>query len=454
MQTTPAPVAAKSRVISLDIIRGFALLGILGPNIVVFAWPSAAMYGAEGMGRAAEVMGAEPHLVANQVSHMVVQTFFLGKMMLLFSLLFGAGIVMYSRKFPTRAQCDRCGHDLGGSAEGEPCPECDSTVRAPRKLTDGAALWYQRCGWLLIIGLVHAYGLWFGDILVWYATAALGMVWWVRRLSVRWQMVLGTGLYLFGAAVMLLIMGVMIWTHHEGKHDIFATIGDELNAYRGGFVPAMVARFWMLLMMHVIMLPFTFFWMASGMFIWGMALTRTGVLTGERSSAFYAKLGVGSLLLGLLLTVGTILLLELPEVELIELLFQATAQLLGAPISIGYACLLIWIYKKGLLRPVTTALGAIGRMAMSNYLLQTLLCTTFFYGYGLGYYGEIQYPQLWLVVVSVWAINIVFSLLWLRRFRFGPAEWAWRSLTYFRLQPLLKARPTESVAASPADPPA
>lgn len=445
MEASPAPVAPRSRVVTLDVVRGFALLGILGPNIVVFAWPSAAMYGPEGMARAAEAMGAEPNATANFVGHTIVQVFFLGKMMLLFSLLFGAGIIMYSRKFPTRAQCDRCGYDLSGNSEDDACPECHGTIRAPRKLTDGARLWYQRCGWLLLIGLIHAYGLWYGDILVWYATAALGMVWWVRRLSVRWQMVLGTGLYVLGALVMLLFMGAGLWAHHQGQHDFFATVGDELGAYRGGYVSALIARFWMLLMMHLIMLPFGFFWMATGMFIWGMALTRLGVLTGERSNAFYARLGIGFLLLGLALTVGTLLLLSLSNVELIGMLFQATAQILGAPISIGYACLLIWMYKKGVLRPVTTTLGAIGRLALSNYLLQTILCTTFFYGYGLGNFGEIQYPQLWIVVGCVWSVNIVFSLLWLRVFRFGPAEWLWRSLTYLRPQPLLKA-PTKTPA--------
>ena len=77
-------------------------------------------------------------------------------------------------------------------------------------------------------------------------------------------------------------------------------------------------------------------------------------------------------------------------------------------------------------------------MALTNYFMQTILCTTFFYGYGFGKYASIDYPRLWLVVFAVWTINIVFSVLWLRVFSMGPFEWLWRSLTYRQLVPIVR----------------
>jgi uncharacterized protein len=117
-------------------------------------------------------------------------------------------------------------------------------------------------------------------------------------------------------------------------------------------------------------------------------------------------------------------------------IWQSFSQFIGIPISLGYMGLLIWIVRLGALNWLTSALANVGRMALSNYLLQTILCTSFFYGYGGGYFAEIDYPGLFAVVGSVWLINLVFSALWLRAFRFGPAEWAWRSLTYWELQPM------------------
>jgi Predicted membrane protein len=112
------------------------------------------------------------------------------------------------------------------------------------------------------------------------------------------------------------------------------------------------------------------------------------------------------------------------------------AQLCGIPTSLGYAAALIWCVKAGVLRPVLAALEAVGRMALSNYFLQTILCTTLFYGYGFGLFAKVGYPALFGVAAAVWAVNIAFSLLWLRVFRFGPAEWLWRTLTYLRPQPM------------------
>jgi uncharacterized protein len=98
---------------------------------------------------------------------------------------------------------------------------------------------------------------------------------------------------------------------------------------------------------------------------------------------------------------------------------------------------------------LTATLARVGRMAFSNYILQTVCCTLYFLGYGLGHYGELSRAQVMLVWVGVSAIQIVFSWTWLALFRFGPLEWAWRSLTWWRWQPLLRGKPLEPVTVDP-----
>jgi len=106
------------------------------------------------------------------------------------------------------------------------------------------------------------------------------------------------------------------------------------------------------------------------------------------------------------------------------------------PVSLGWVGLVMLVCKKGVLGSVTSRLAAVGRTAFTNYLAQSVLCTTIFYGFGLGLYGDVERTGQILIVFAVWAVQLVVSPLWLRRFRFGPFEWAWRSLTYGRLQPM------------------
>ncbi len=434
----PLPTLAASRVESLDVIRGFAMLGILGPNIVAFAWPSGAMFSTDVFALALEhTSAAEANTLGNEISHRVVQILFHGKMMFLFSILFGAGVVMYARKFDREDLCQGCGYDLAGLPHGSPCPECNGARRTRVKLSAGAGLWYTRCAWLLLIGLLHAFGLWYGDILVWYAVAGLGFVWWVRRWKPITQFIFGSALYLVGVGAMtgLMVLGLVMTSPSEMLGDI----PGEVAAYTGSYIDALGARAFALLMMYFF-LVFGFFWSVSGMMILGIALTRTGVLTGERSDRFYLWLAGVGLGAGLGLTLLTLGALEVSGADLPGFIFMGMGQTVGIPIALGYAACLILLVRRRLARPLTIALGAVGRMALSNYLLQTLICTTIFYGHGFGLFARVQYPELWLVVFGVWGVNIAFSLLWLRVFRFGPVEWLWRSLTYLRPQPMLKAR--------------
>ncbi len=412
--STSAPVKEGKRIETLDVIRGFAMLGILVPNIVAFSWPQMAMSETKVYGMTLDLLGTGPaNDSANALGHFVTQCFFHGKMMFLFALLFGAGVVMYSRKF-------------------------DDPDR-PVPLRVGAGLWYRRMAWLFAIGLTHAVFLWFGDILVWYALSGLALVWWLRRLKPAIQILIAVPSYLFGVALLVLFTAVGSHFHNSGDFDLFSTIPTEVQAYRGSYLDALVARLWTLIQMYVFMAPL--FWVSiMGIMLAGIALTRLGILTGERSNRFYAALAFGGLALGFGLTGLTIWWLDAANVELAGMYFSVLGQLVGIPTSLGYAAVLILLVRNKLLGFVTNALAAVGRMALSNYLMQTLICTTIFYGYGFGQFARIQYPHLWLVVGGVWAANITFSVLWLRVFQFGPLEWVWRSLTYWKVMPLRRTR--------------
>jgi uncharacterized protein len=107
------------------------------------------------------------------------------------------------------------------------------------------------------------------------------------------------------------------------------------------------------------------------------------------------------------------------------------------------------VVRSGTLRPLTRALAAVGRTALSNYLGTSLVCAFVFNGFGLGWFGRLSRVQLLAVTLAIWCLQLVVSSLWLRSFRFGPAEWLWRTLTYARLQPM---RAGSGPGSAPPDP--
>ena len=384
------------------------------PNIVAFAWPGAAMIDYT-------VIGASG---ANAWAHRLTGTLFLGKFMFLFSMLFGAGVVLYARKFDERDERPR--------------------------LTTGAWLWYRRCAVLLVFGLIHAYLFWYGDILTWYAAAGLTLLWWVRRLRIGTQIAVAGASYLAGMLLMLGFMLLGLWAVDQGhmerselvgtppEREIAAYLGtNEIGQRSGPWVSALAQRVPTTLMMHLIIGPF-YLPMLWGMMMLGMALTRTRILTGERPRGFYLKWTLILLPVGLALTIGARWALgaALGTGFRASFVWQSAAQGVGVPLALGYAALVIWVTKTGAMGLATRALAGVGRMALTNYILQTLVCTTLFYGYGFGYFAHIEFPALWLVVIGVWGVNIVFSALWLRAFRFGPLEWVWRCATYGQVVPI------------------
>jgi uncharacterized protein len=105
-------------------------------------------------------------------------------------------------------------------------------------------------------------------------------------------------------------------------------------------------------------------------------------------------------------------------------------------IALGHASLIMLVYRSKIAPWLMRAFANVGQMAFTNYLMQSIMCTLFFYGYGLGYYNQLRIHQVYYVVFAIWIIQLIWSSIWLRYFRFGPFEWVWRSLTYWKAQPM------------------
>ena len=419
----PEPTGSGDRAFTIDTLRGFALLGILVPNVIVFGWPSAASSDITILG----------DTQANRLALAITQTVFLGKFMFLFALLFGAGLLLYARKFD--------------DPHADPHSDRDPDRPAP-PLRRGAALWYRRCAVLLVFGLIHAYGFWFGDILTWYALAGFGVLWWVRRWKTQYLVIGGAALFLLGTLLLAGLSLLGLWAFQNGHASQDELMGhapeSEISAYLGtnrigqrygAYASAFVARFPTTLFMHLLLMPL-FIPAVSGIMMLGMASLRSGILTGRLKAAASVSLGAVLILLGGAFTLTIHTVIGGASSFQGAFLWQTLAQPVGIPLAFGYLFLVVGLAQIRALRTVLTPLASVGRTALSNYFLQTLMCTTLFYGYGFGLFASIDYPRLWVVVGAVWVTNLTLSTLWLKHFRFGPAEWVWRCATYGQLVPI------------------
>lgn len=402
------PVSGRDRIETLDVLRGFALLGILAMNIRGMATPlSAYLY----------PYALFDYSGASRAAYIFTSVVFDLKMMGLFSMLFGVSVLLYASK---------------STDAGQP----------PR------ALWFRRMGWLLAIGLVHAYLIWGGDILVPYALCGILILWWVRRLPAG--ALLAGSLALLGIGAALTIMHGLTW---EGMTDaeraqeaaLMMPTPEQAREHVGwmlGSYTETVARHAPQVFMFETLFFLTFFlWRCSGMMLLGMALYKWGFLDGRRSTGTYVRTAALCIPIGLALAwYGTAELervqFALPPRILLDLWNYAGAILA----SVGYAAVLVLIVKYGALSRLRKALAAVGQMALSNYLLHSVTASVLFLGWGFGLAGQFDYAEQLAVVVVIWAVQLIVSPIWLRRYYFGPAEWAWRSLTYWQRQPMRRER--------------
>jgi uncharacterized protein len=247
----------------------------------------------------------------------------------------------------------------------------------------------------------------------------------------------------------VLFLGIGILATAEGANadpmPDFMAPEEQLASFGGSFLDATRLRA-LLFLANLFLLPFSF-WVPVGTMLFGMALMKSGVLTGERSDAFYLRLCLVGLAIGLPMTTLAYHWLMVAGTGPGRLAYWSViASVLGIPTALGYLGGIVYLVKRRLLQPVTFALSCVGRTAVTNYLLQSAVAGFVFYGYGMGFYGRLEMGNLLWVLLAVWVVNISFSVLWLRWFRFGPVEWLWRWATYGKRPSLLVGDPGTRVS--------
>ena len=324
-------------------LRGLALLGILLINIQSFAMISAAF---SFPNLHMDVSGL--NLVVWTTSHVFADL----KFMAIFSMLFGAGIILSTR------QQDQIGH---------------STL----------FLHNIRTFWLLMFGVLHAYFIWYGEILVTYALCGF-VVYWFRDLSVPLLWGLG-GISLSIALLIMVSAGIAPADVQLGISRDFvpnnAEIANEIARYQGAWANIQHVRLIEALDMQFSAIPLFLFWQAGGLMLIGMALFKFGVFNAERSPKFYLRLlGVIGVIGFSLIGYGTVQLIDQncdPGYRLLQYggVYNYLGSIAGALFYVG--CMML-IAQKQVWPAAQARLAAVGRMAFTNYILQSVIATTFF----------------------------------------------------------------------------
>ncbi|NNF20649.1 MAG: DUF418 domain-containing protein, partial [Saprospiraceae bacterium] len=392
--TTIKPTSASNRIDSLDILRGFALLGILIMNMISFS-----MVGANYLNPMAEgqLQGAD------EWAFIFSQLFANQKFMSLFSILFGAGIILM-------------------------------TDRMVAKGSSPAKRHYSRNFWLLLFGLAHAYLIWMGDILVPYAICSL-WVYLFRKKSAKTLFILAAVFYFIVLALGLMTgFSMPYWGEAEiaelctGWVPSGEAIATETAAYKGSWLDQMPVRASGAFYLETFVFVFSMGWQITGLMLIGMGLYKTKVITAERSSSFYKKMMLSGFGLGL--TLGIIGLFQNYKNDWsCEYSFFIGSQFnfLGSlPMALGYIGLIMWLSKSKVAELLKEWLAPVGRTALSNYLMQSIIVTLIFYGHGLGLFGTVGRAEQWLFILGIWLAQVIVSRWWMNQYRFGPFEWVWR----------------------------
>jgi len=419
--SSPRPkvgAAPDFRIVEIDVLRGIALIGIYWINVVIFAFP----HGAYSL----------PILIgdaktANVTVWAFSDVFVEGTMRGLFSLLFGASTLIF-------------------------LDEAKLEFRDGLRVVDR---YYRRCLTLMMFGLLHAYVLlakW--DLL--YAYGLLGMFLFpLRNLSARTLIVLGLLLFIISdfntwSETQEALKGYeelrgktsqQIAEYRDESHQ--GDVGEmelELVTYLSGYSDIFRAQAAAVAEQQSSSVYADHFFGIGGMMLLGMALMKLGILTGKRSIRFYTGLALAGYGLG-----GSLRGIETYELWLADFVSETRNPSLFMPYNIGRIAMTLGhvgligaLMKVGWMTGAASYLSPVGRLALTNYVGQTLFSVFFFYGVGLGFFGYFERYQLIWVFLAVVVFQIIASRVWLRRFRVGPLEWLWRSMIYGSPQPLLR----------------
>jgi uncharacterized protein len=396
MSSLSQPINLKNRIHSLDLIRGFAVLGILIMNITSFSQISMA-YMNPTIGA-----GLEGY---NQYFHGFNYIFADTRFMSIFSILFGAGVVLFTQRIEAKG----------------------------RRVV---ALHYKRMFWLLIFGLIHAYFIWAGDILVAYAICG-SLVFFFRKKSIRTLLIMTVILFLIPICLNYMTYYGMPEEALESTFAFFYPSTEQIAAQtkimQGSYIEQMPLRIENALELQTLVFMIDTFWRTSAMMLLGMILYRKGILSGDNSTAYYKNMIWVGFVPGLIISsLGLNQVYSSDWSGAYVMNIGANYKFVsGLLMALGYIGLVIWIYKKGIFKKLQNRLQATGRMAFTNYIGMSVICTLIFNGHGLGLFGTFDRLQQFLIVMGVWVIMLIISPKVLKKYQFGPLESMWRKLTYF-----------------------
>lgn len=427
---SPAPVQRCNRIESLDVLRGAAILGILLINIVGFGLSTGGNFSNKLFSDLSS---------SNFIAYAAVYALFEGKMRAMFCLLFGAGILLFS---------------------------INKNNIEPKRVT---LLFYLRMSWLVLFGLLHAHVLlWTGDVLFFYGLFGM-IVFLLRNLKPRYMImavpfvtliwfVVGTLFYRDVREKRFAFNEAVKIQREEGRltveqqqaivqwNDIEKTmLPNEAEAQasaanmRGSYasVAAEVRP-------KALKAETSYLLVEMGdniaLMLLGMALLKLGFFNGKWTSKRYRLMMIIGYAVSLPVTAyelwymanynssitSIILHMEQTSIPWKTLLYPVQRICM----ALAHCAALMLLIRSGYLSAAVKRLQAVGQMALSNYIMQTVLCSLFFFGYGLGFYNKLELHQLYYVVATILIVQLIFSPLWLKHFKFGPVEWLWRTLTY------------------------
>jgi uncharacterized protein len=405
--------SANDRWISLDAIRGVAVMGILAMNILAFAMPMSAYFNPAAAG---------PPSWSDTATWAFNFVLVDSKMRGMFSMLFGASTLLVMER---------------ATAGGR------SAARSH----------YARMGWLFVFGLIHYYLIWFGDILTLYASCGL-LLYFFRNVSIKALLIWAAAFFV--VSELYLLSGWATFALAEAGRlppDVQAGLAEglaELNRemgpsspayaedvalYRSGAGPIYGERFGELAIMPLVQIA-QFMWETMALMLIGMALFKSRMLTGEWDAARYRKWAIGSFLIAVPPLAGLVW-YQMNSGYSVASVFGSSLGL-SAPfdivMTIGWAALIMLAITRWLGPAAVARLAAAGQMAFTNYLTTSIVMVFIFYGFGLGLFGQVSRPGLYLFCFGMWAAMLLWSKPWLARFHYGPLEWLWRSLSRGALQ--------------------
>ena len=407
MKSSLSPTKLNERIQSLDIIRGIAILGILIMNIQSFSMPGSAYSNPLAFG---DLNGINKWVWI--VSHVFADM----KFMNIFSILFGAGIILV-------------------------------TSKSEIKTGKSASLHYKRTFWLLILGLFHAHLIWYGDILFTYALCAL-ILFPLRKIKPSIQLLLGLIIFtvhsimygFFGATIGewpadLLTEMAQSWAPNLERINfeigmITGTLSQQIQ-YNSAVATYLETNFF---------LSLYGFWRVSGLMLIGMALYKLGFFTSKKLNAYYYRLIFILFPLGFtLIIIGVIKNFSADwNWEYSRFLGSQFNYWGSLFLCIVYISIFMIIINSNILKSLKVRLAAVGRMALTNYISQSLICTILFFGIGFGLFGQVDRWIQVIIVLLIWILQLTWSKPWLEKFRFGPLEWLWRSFTYGKKQKFIR----------------